>query len=216
MYSSPRAFHETLQPGVSLAGIGCGRGTLGAWVRNSQGNLRLLSAWHVLLGPYGVIGQAVLQPSPADGGATPKYAVGVTTTFVRDRSGEAALARPIGSRKKSNRVLGAGVILKGARDPVEGDVLEQVVAGTGHTRAEVMSVGEVKTTYVPGGCRGLVLGPVGESAREISAPGDSGAVWYDPLTGFAVGLHLEGELTGKDRAIACCITDVLRALKATL
>lgn len=213
----PRRFHEMLRPGISLAGIGCARGTLGAWVRSSQGNPFLLSAWHVLLGPYGVSGQVVLQPSPADGGTAPYHAAGEVMAFVRDRRGEAAIARPVGLRKESDRVLYSEVVLKGSRDPTEGEVLEKVGAGTGRTRAVVLWVGDVKPTYVPGGCRGFVLGPVGGSKQEISAPGDSGAVWYDPLTGHAVGLHLEGELPGnEERAIACCITDPLRALKVTL
>jgi hypothetical protein len=216
--AGPRAFHSKLRPGVSLAGVGCGAGTLGAWVRDVAGRHYALSAWHVLVGPHGTSSQAVLQPSPLDNGRVPTHFVGRVADHVRGPEGDAAIVQ-VANRLRSNQVLLTNVNLAGARDPKVGDVLHKVGRTTEHTLAEVVSVGVVKTKWVPGGCRGFVLEPVAGGSAEITRAGDSGAIWYDATTSEAVGLHLEGELDpapSAEVAIASCITDVLAAFRVRI
>jgi hypothetical protein len=156
----------------------------------------------------------VQQPSPRDAPFSPHLIVAEVVGAVRDGRHDLAIAKLV-ARTWSNEVLGSTVRLKGAREPEVGDVLEKVGGGTGRTHAVVEYVGNVSTVYARN-CRGFVLRPATEGPAEISLPGDSGAVWYDPRTGAAVGLHLEGELSGKEQAIASCMTDALKLFNATL
>ena len=71
-----------LRPGVSIAHVDVTAGTLGAFVV-VDGRTHVLSNYHVLVGsPAASVGDALLQPGPADGGRMPQDRVGALAAFV--------------------------------------------------------------------------------------------------------------------------------------
>src|SRR5215207_3205623 len=79
-----------LRPGVSIGHAKASAGTLGAFVE-VDGAIHVLSNYHVLVGsPSSAVGDAVLQPGPADGGRAPEDRVGALSAFVPLARGRAA------------------------------------------------------------------------------------------------------------------------------
>lgn len=182
---------ETLRPGLSISQAGGSFGTLGMFVRGragaDAGALYLLSADHVLAErASSAPGDAVIQPG-ADHGGTPLDAVG--TLARRTRTFDAAVARLAGARGVANAAVETHALIAGSDFPAYGQLLEKSGARTGVTQALVGGIG-----FFAGLGGGMHLIPLAPDVDDVplSDGGDSGAVWYDPETSRAVGLHVRG------------------------
>lgn len=192
-----------LRPGVSIAHVDVSAGTLGAFVR-VDGCLHALSNYHVLVGsPSAGVGDAVLQPGPADGGRDPQDRVGVLAGFVPLQPGrtalvDAAVARlddetvdldhPVGRVTRTAEALGAEEVEKSGRTTgitrgrITAIELDDVVVGYGGELGELSLDDQIEV-------EGLGTGP-------FSRGGDSGSLVYVAATGVAVGLLFAGSERG--------------------
>lgn len=192
-----------LQPGVSIAHESVTAGTLGAFVERA-GATFLLSNHHVLVGDSGQVGDAVLQPGPADGGTLPQDQVGALADFVVLESGQparvdaalASLAEGIGF----DPTYPAG-LLAGVADAEGGETVEKVGRTTGITGGTVTAI-ELDGVLVD---FGPVLGTLSfdgqvevesSGSGAFSAGGDSGSLVYRLDTREAVGLLFAGSDQG--------------------
>jgi hypothetical protein len=186
-----RRRQEPVRPGLSIGLVDAMPGTLGAvmWDRRNE-QVCVLSSRHVLVGAASAVtGSLVLQPGRDDGG---RDADRFAFLERADASTDAAIAlvdltAPF-RRDVSLAAHFSKVVLQGAREPEPGDVLEKSGRSTGVTRGFVDGIG------LNDGLRSSMrLRPLpGAADPKIARPGDSGAVWYDPRTREAVGLHCKG------------------------
>ncbi len=221
--------------GWTIGGISCSRpddgaGTIGAIVIDEKtGKLGVLSNWHVLAGPGAQAGDAVLQPGLMDGGHPHLDRIGVLSKWFLDSDGDAAMAQLVGSRPWLPLQAGTHQTSTTSRESRLGEVLEKAGRTTGVTRARVDGEGRYRVHYEvrpgviePRDVEGFKLVPEtpGNPAnQELSAPGDSGAVWISPGDGAAVGLHFAGEANAApsaEHAIACNMPTVLSRLNVRL
>lgn len=192
-----------LQPGVSIAHESVTAGTLGAFVER-VGETFLLSNHHVLVGDSGQVGDAVLQPGPADGGALPQDQVGALADFVALQPGQparvdaalASLEEEIGFAPTYPAGLLTGVV-----DAEGGETVEKVGRTTGITGGIVTAI-ELDGVLVDFGPALGTLSFDGQVEVEssgsgpFSAGGDSGSLVYRPDTREAVGLLFAGSDQG--------------------
>lgn len=217
-----------LRPGVSIAHVDVSAGTLGGFVR-VDGEVHALSNFHVLVGSpsAAAVGDAVLQPGPADGGRDPEDRVGELAAFVPlEANGravvDAAVARlvdvevdptyPVGRVTSTAEALGAEEVEKIGRTTgvTQGRVtaieLDDVVVGYGPELGELAFDGQIEV-------EGLGSAP-------FSRGGDSGSLVYRREDGAAVGLLFAGSETGGDNGAGLTylnpIGAVLEALGAEL
>ncbi|MGY4644050.1 hypothetical protein [Cellulomonas sp. URHB0016] len=215
-----------LRPGVSIAHGAVSAGTLGAFVL-VDGAVHALSNYHVLSGtPRAAIGDAVVQPGPADGGRAPRDRVGV-------------LARRVDLKPDSTATVDAAIALLDDQevDPtypvgristtavaVGGEIVEKIGRTTAVTRGRVSAI-EVDDVVVG---YGRLLGELsfddqieveGLGADPFSRGGDSGSLVYRE-DGVALGLLFAGSETGGDNGAGLTylnpIDAVLDAFGATL
>lgn len=213
-----------IQPGISVSHGIVGAGTLGSIVYCNENRApALLSCWHVLAHEAARKGDPVYQPSPVDGGDPRFDAVGFLERWIADEDGDAAIAVLNRSRMVGTAQRVSNVTVGAARRVKVGETLEKVGRGTGRTQAWVDGVGRYQVTLA-GGRRiwleGFRLVPV-DGKTEISAQGDSGALWYSRAAGGVVegvGLHINGEVSEEEgeHAIACHLETVLRRLDVSL
>jgi hypothetical protein len=188
-------------------------GTLGAFVKDAAtGAWCLLTAAHVLLDdPNARFGDAVIQPARHHGGR-PKDRVASLWKVNRDT--DAGVASLTGGRPFDAAQLGSGAVLTSARLPRIGDLLEKSGQRTGVTRGRVQGIG----TH-DGRPASFYLVPAPGGTPQLSDSGDSGSVWYDPVTSEAVGLHVRGPLQFNpehEYAVATPIWSALRILRVDL
>ena len=217
---------DVIQPGISIAHRDRTAGTLGAIVYdNATQRPCILSNWHVLAGDESaMVGDPILQPGPQDGGSEPNDVIAVLGQSMLGIDGDAAVAFLNGSRSFSAAQLETGITIQSARTPAIGEVLEKSGRSSGVTQGKVDGLGQYKIFY--SGCevfiRGFKLVPsIDGNPRneELSASRDSGAVWYDPMSGEGVGLHFAGETNSDplaEHALACYLTQVLCSLGVSL
>lgn len=227
-----RAVGETgrvrpLRPGVSVAHHAVTAGTLGGFVtRIGEEGVFALSNHHVFVGG-GQVGDAVLQPGPADGGRAPADRVGELAHLVPLRPGEtafvdAALARlddpqvapvyPVGTLAGWAPVDGAEHVQKLGRTTglTDGRVtaieMDDVVVGYGSDLGELRFDNQIEVEATDAG--------------PFSRGGDSGSLVYRPVDHRAVGLLFAGSETGGENGGGLTylnpIDEVLTALGATL
>ncbi|WP_188037196.1 hypothetical protein, partial [Actinotalea sp. JY-7885] len=218
-----------LRPGISIAHVDVSAGTLGAFV-TVAGRLHALSNYHVLVGsPSASVGDAVLQPGPADGGQDPGDRVGTLAAFVPLVPGTTALVDaavaalddadvdatyPAGPVTTTAPVLGAEEVEKIGRTTgvtrgrVTAIELDDVVVGYGAELGELSFDDQIEV-------EGLGSGP-------FSRGGDSGSLVYLPDGGAAaaVGLLFAGSESGGENGTGLTylnpIGAVLEALEAEL
>jgi hypothetical protein len=178
---------EPVQPGVSIGALDGPTGTLGLILEDVVDNARvLLSAGHVFApSEQASPGDPVLQPGRADGGVL-QDTVGALHRL--DEATDSAVAAAFGARVFSTQILGATYAVPGLRYPQLGDILEKSGRSTG------MSQGRVDGIAPQFGALRFVfrIVPLEGDDEPLCDFGDSGAVWYDPATGEAVGLHVMG------------------------
>lgn len=217
-------------------GISVGRayeesaGTLGMIaIYQRTGDPVFLSNWHVLVGPFGGKGDIVVQPGNLDDEGTANNRIGEVVKHVLDARGDAAIASLNGSRLAKNAQFGSGVTFEKVRNSILDETLTKSGRTTGVTRGRVDGEGIYYFNYpTPSGktkrigIEGFKLMPVKQgnpNKVEISSNGDSGAIWYQPTSNSAVGLHFAGETNpapGAEHAIVCNLTSVFEALELRL
>jgi hypothetical protein len=195
-----------LQPGVSVGRAGGGTGTIGLIVTDKVGGKKaILSCRHILAsGSSPRPGDPILQPGPGDGGKAADQVATLERVHTPTDSGIALLTL---QRPHVPAQFGSGVTVVGTRYPQLGDVLEKSSRTTGVQRGLVDGIGVfegLKFSF-------HLVPEVPDGECQISEPGDSGAVWYDPVTLQAVGLHAKGEPSGsnlQDYAIATSVKKI--------
>ena len=207
-----------LRPGVQVAQQNGTGGTLGLIVVDLlSGEFSILSNEHVLQ-VAGVVNPTIVQPTFLAGG-TP---VATFTRAVGHPTGDAALAA-LGNptaRPLSAVQFGTRVVVAGPDDVVVGDVVRKSGAASGITDGVVDGIGRYRMadneSVGMDGFR-IVAKP---RNRDISKPGDSGAVWFRKSDHKGVGLHVGGDITVTDPvlrpAIAAHLPAVLQALNAAI
>lgn len=181
------SLRETLQPGISIANRDGTYGTLGLFVTDiASGATCILSADHVLAPPQGD-GAQVVQPGPWDLAFEERNVIG--RLWRRQPYHGVSIARLDAPRPFARELFGTDIVLSGTHVPRPGDILEKSGRTTGVTRARVDGFGSYAACFPA-----ILLVPEdGAGDLEISAEGDSGAVWYDPGTRKAVAIQCIGE-----------------------
>ncbi|ROS79057.1 hypothetical protein EDF32_0103 [Cellulomonas sp. PhB143] len=212
--ASAQALGETgrvrpLRPGVSIANVAVTAGTLGAFVElvapgsAPAGARYALSNYHVLVGgPGGAVGDVVVQPGPADGGAAPQDAVGTLASFVELVAGRTATvdcALALLDDPDVDPTYPAGRITTTA-SPVGGESVAKIGRTTGTTAGRVTAIelDDVAVGYGEG--LGVLrfddqieVEPTGQTP--FSQGGDSGSLVYR-ADGVALGLLFAGSERG--------------------
>ncbi|HEX8913332.1 MAG TPA: hypothetical protein VF796_13305 [Humisphaera sp.] len=221
---------DTLTPGVSISHHAGSAGTLGLIVYDREtGEPYALSNWHVLQGPGGRIGDAVVQPGPYDDGDVGRNVSGRLVRGHLGVAGDCAVAT-IEGRRFGTDILGLGVTPRRAARVNLGDRVVKSGRTTDVTFGVVARVGVVVNINYGGAVGVQQVG--GFEVRpdpakpppdgEISDGGDSGSAWMvaDADGGdVVVGLHFAGETDPEpqaEHALACNIHSVLDKLKVTL
>jgi hypothetical protein len=217
---------DPLQPGISVSHLRGTAGTLGMIVRDTRsGNPAILSNWHVLAGAADALpGDPIVQPGPFDGGRQPRDTVASLERMLLDRDGDAAIALLSGSRRADPAVIDLGIVPDALEDPRIGDTLVKSGRTTQVTRGRVDGMGRYFITYEVGrvGIDGFIIVPLNKKNpqnEEISAGGDSGALWLRSGSATAVGIHFAGETDPRpeeEHAIACYATRVFDRLEIEL
>ena len=217
---------SVLAPGISIGHVESTAGTLGCFVRDADGDLMILSNWHVLQGDTGHLGDSIVQPGPYDDNRIGENKIGVLERSFLGLAGDCALARPTGSRAVDEGVLGLGVPVRSIGDPSLGDHVVKSGRTTDVTYGVVTRIHTIsKLSYDSAGIQeigGFEIGP--DEARpatsnEISMGGDSGSAWLaveaDGTTSeMMLGLHFAGETTEPaEYALACYASSVFEKLE---
>ncbi|CAN5685998.1 hypothetical protein BH09PSE5_BH09PSE5_38910 [soil metagenome] len=187
-----------LQSGLSVGHIDLTAGTLGAIVKG-KGKLHLLSNSHVLaMSGLAAVGDPIVYPGVADGGAMPGSLAARLTEFVPfDTSGalvnrvDAAIAEIVSERpgKPKLAIYRATMPLRTAV-PKRDMKVAKFGRTTGKTQGRVIDVNFRFTIGYPG------VGSVGYVDQVLCTRytdgGDSGSIVVDTATGHIVGLHFAG------------------------
>ncbi|MCW2578556.1 MAG: uncharacterized protein JWR82_157 [Blastococcus sp.] len=206
--SSPdhlRQHVRPLRPGVSVAHPAVSAGTLGGFVRTASG-LAILSNNHVLAASNAAeLGDAVLQPGPADGGR-PADRVAALTAFQRlDAAApnlvDAAIALlDPGIDADPGDVPGGPLLgsVPASLDIDPDDAVEKIGRTTGHTRGRVtaVEVDAVAVRYDEAVYRFDDQVEIQGQVGGFSAGGDSGSVIWRSRDRAPLALLFAGSGTG--------------------
>jgi hypothetical protein len=204
LHGNPRGSVDPLQPGVSVGNLDRGAsGTLGGFVtdRASQ-RFALLSNWHVFCGGHSAkVGDTICQPSPFHAGSQLARRVGALERWTDLAVGyDAALALADPAAAVDERIFELGNKVVGIEQPKLGMRLVKCGASSVATSAIIDGIGGAYPINYSGmgdeqrwmdGFR--LVHEEGIGPDEISLRGDSGALWINPVTNKAVGLHFAGE-----------------------
>ena len=194
-----------LRPGISVAHPDVTAGTLGGFVRVG-GRTAMLSNNHVLAASdAAAVGDAVLQPGPADGGG-PADRVATLTAFERFRDGlpnlvDAAVAvldAGVGAEPGDLPGGPLGGLVPDALDIDPEDTVEKIGRTTGHTHGLVtaVEVDGVAVQYDDVVHRFDDQIEIQGTAGGFSAGGDSGSVIWRSRDRAPVALLFAGSTTG--------------------
>ena len=213
-----------LRPGVSIGHVDVSAGTLGAFV-HVDGEVHVLSNYHVLSGtPAARVGDGVLQPGRADGGADPVDRVGTLAARVDlEPNGRAvvdcAVARldrayaqpdlryPVGRVATTAVALGGEDVGKIGRTTavthgrVTAIELDDVVVGYGPELGELSFDNQIEVESTGPG--------------PFSRGGDSGSLVYR-ADGVAIGLLFAGSESGGDNGSGLTYVNPIDAVLAAL
>jgi hypothetical protein len=197
-------------------------GTLGGIVIDRQsGNLMILSNWHVLAaGWHANPRHKVYQPAGRDGGTDADTIATFTRHGMLQRIDAAVATLTVNGRDYINQQFElANSAAQGVSGPRRGMKVVKSGRATSITYGVVDSIasGPIKMHY-QGGVQiiepAFVIMPVAQG-QPVSAPGDSGSIWFEASTMRAVGLHFAGS-NNPERAVAIEMPSVLNALGVDL
>jgi hypothetical protein len=211
---SPMDVSRPLVAGVSigLKNNSSAAGTLGMFVRNG-GNEFFITAAHVLDGDG-----RVCQPAPSD--HTCGMAVGQRVKWADEVDAALVNVNDVESNQVYNRVQFAGIRTASCEDTY----VKKYGRSTRSTKGLIGGFGTYEVLLddeVSSNIRGFTIVPLDSKNlydEEISAPGDSGAVWYvtdGDGKNWGVGLHVGGESDPepeKELAVATNLTEVFYKL----
>lgn len=210
----PTVFTLPLCPGRSIGRETVGSaGTLGAIVRNVDGDRCLLTARHVLFdGGSRTKKVKIVHPGPVDAvnATTSQVVAHVTKTH---QGADAGVARLVPQTLTANNLAGGGTVLIGPpEEPTLGSVVNKSGRTTGDTQAIIQGWGTAQLGVYPA----LLLRGVDGAPGKGWDAGDSGSVWFDAFSSGAIGLHV-GNAAGAtaDYAIATQLTYIVEQLDLT-
>ena len=185
-----QARFPVLLGGISVAHKDVTAGTIATLVVDKVSRRpAILSNWHVLVGPTGSQGDAVLQPGPRDGGTEARDTVAELGPSILDSDGDAAIAFVNGARNWLPFIFGTFDHPRGVRTSKLGETLVKSGRTTAQTKANVDGIGTYFIEYeVRPGVRevkriqGFKLVPIipgNPKNDELPAGGHSGGLWYD-------------------------------------
>ena len=221
---------DPVLPGVSVGNVQVSAGTIGCIVYDKKdGTPLILSNWHVLHGPSGVLGDVVVQPGPHDDNRIDRNRLGQLRRSHLGVAGDCAVSS-IEDRGCESKILGLGVTPEQLGEPELGDKVIKSGRTTGVTHGVVRRIDTIaKISYGSAGVKTIGCFEIGPDPAnlpadgEVSKGGDSGAAWMfktgngRPGTVLA-GLHFAGE-TGSspdEHALACLPQSVFEKLEITL
>ena len=181
-YRNRNARFNPLVGGVAVRNTRLGLlGTLGTVVFDAASLAPMgLSNHHVLVGATGVAGDNITQPATTNN-------ADIIGTLTRWNQGlDCAVCTLDNSREISKRMADLPTGASGVREPFVGMRVAKSGRTTGTTFGIVDGVSTDEFTIIPDP---LHPSPTGE----ISAGGDSGSVWLQVGSNYAVGLHFAGE-----------------------
>lgn len=223
-----------VQPGVSVANVAVTAGTVAGFV-DVDGTVFALSNFHVLVGDAGAVGDAVLQPGPADGGVDPQDRIGTLASFAPLTAGQPATvdaalatlddaAAEVADGPAFDPTYPPGALV-GVAEVDGGEQVEKIGRTTGLTQGVVTAI-ELDGVQVDFGPVFGVLTFDGQIEVESSGTGpfsqggDSGSLIYRPDTREAVGLLFAGGDQGGSNGLGLTYLNpigvVLEALGGTL
>ncbi len=222
---------DPIVPGVSVANKKVTAGTIGGIVFDRlNGTPYILSNWHVLNGPLGMIGDEIVQPGPFDDNRVQLNHIGKLVRSHLGAAGDCAIAS-IEDRAFNQEILDLGVKVEKLGEPELGDKVIKSARTTGVTHGIVTRVHTIaKIDYgEPTGEQavgGFEIGPDPDNFPdngEISMGGDSGAFWLFKASNgkpskIMAGLHFAGEGPSdpNEHAIACYPRSVFEKLEISL
>lgn len=223
---------DPIAPGASVAHTNdpATAGTIGCVVYDREnGTPYVLSNWHVLQGPDGAIGDAVVQPGPFDDNRTQLNRLGTLVRSHLGHAGDCAVATIEGRGVDSN-IIDLGIAVEKLGEPALGDLVIKSGRTTGVTRGVVTRVHTISRINYGGTVGSQEIGgfEIGldpdhiPSNGEVSMGGDSGSLWLfvknGKPTNVMAGLHFagEGSLDPNEHAVACYPQSVFEKLAISL
>ncbi|MEA3015502.1 MAG: endonuclease mitochondrial [Sphingomonadales bacterium] len=225
-----RQRRDPIQPGISISHPSGTAGTIGLIVYDrATGAPCVLSNWHVLHGNRGAVGDAIVQPGPADNNNSAGNGAGNLLRSHLGNAGDCALAR-IEGRRFERAVFELAVTPRRMARVALGDSVVKSGRTTGVTYGIVRRVDVVaKIDYgQPTGEQPIGAFEIGIDPRrrpgdgEVSKGGDSGSAWLVTRNGRATdifaGLHFAGEAStsSDEHALACYPSSVQKKLDFVL
>jgi endonuclease G len=221
---------QIISPGLSVSHPTVSAGTIGCIVYDQKsGRPYILSNWHVLQGPRGSIGDAILQPGMADDNNMTGNVIGKLVRSHLGVAGDCAIAT-IENRQFDPSVYGLDTV----PSIVAKAELNDKVAKSGRTTAITYGIVRrvevtAKIFYGDGvgyqNIGGFEIGPDPDKPSidlEVSKGGDSGSLWLalNAETGkyeIPLGLHFAGETVSDpdEHALASNIHSVLEKLEVS-
>lgn len=209
-------WQKELRPGISIGHKE--PGSFGLFGRDKKHNNKpaLLTCRH-LFSESRKQNPLLYQPAPRHERISRRTVIGKVDRYLKGL--DVAVVHLNKWRKKSNQLFTIGREkheITSLRPVQLGDILVKSGCKTGLTRAMVDGVGLLigRRGRKPQEVFRLVPVPGAQGNElEISAGGDSGAIWMDPETGAGVGLHIAGDvgaLEKNDYAFALHLEDVCR------
>ncbi|MHA1151475.1 MAG: hypothetical protein ACTSQ7_02215 [Alphaproteobacteria bacterium] len=217
---------DPVQPGLSISHHMGTAGTIGAIVYDrTDGAPCILSNKHVLAeAALAEAGDQILQPGRMDGGRRDVDAIARLRRMHLGIRGDAAIAALDQSRQIRTTLYGSDIQIQQTRRARVGDLAAKSGRTTGVTDGRVDGVGRFKVKYGfqdqwIEGFKLRTQDPTNPGDLELTRHGDSGALWYDPITQEGLGLHFAGEddsAPAAEFALACHLDAVLDELLVSL
>lgn len=217
---------DPVSPGVSIGHPSISAGTAGCVVYDAaSGKPYLLSAWHVLQGDEGRIGDDIVQPGAYDDNRVSQNRMGSLERSYVGIAGDCAIAT-IEDRSLQSKIMGLNLAVGRIGEPELGDKVVKSGRTTGVTYGQVNRIHVVlKLDY--GGMTGeqeigcFEIGPDPAKPAEsgqISQGGDSGSAWLavskNKPTDLMLGMHFAGEAgDGPDHALAAYASSIFDKLQ---
>jgi endonuclease G len=217
---------DPVQPGLSISHHLGTAGTIGAIVYDrTDGAACILSNKHVLAeAALAEAGDQILQPGRIDGGRRDHDAIARLRRMYLGVKGDAAIAALNQSRQTRTALYGGDVEIRETRRARVGDLAAKSGRSTGITDGRVDGVGRFKVRYGfqdhwIEGFKLRTQDQANPGNLELTRHGDSGALWYDPVSEEGLGLHFAGEddsAPAAEFALACHLDAVLDELMVSL
>lgn len=231
LHGIPNHYSAYLQPGLSIGNAV--RGTTGSLgpcvVDNVTGRIGFVSCWHVMCGGLEAIKhEGIYQPGYLHQTYLPPKVSAYLERFTNLGDGyDAALALLADDSHFDAAPWGLTSQVLGVERPKRYMQVYKVGAGTGYTEGYISS--EINgqfdmdlSDFGAGGrkYKGFVVSlNNGSPYGEVSAGGDSGALWINAATGKAVGLNfggIDGVTQSAEYALSHQLIDVLGRLNVSL